>query len=340
MATESVLAEILSEILGPEVATRLRTGLRVVAALHRPAIDGRASQAELAQAMMMVLFHHSLESVPVAKAYVVGQWSRGEKIMLDHGAIRTVSGLKQGTLPAGQGAFARFLAPLGFYEAATYPLPRLRMVGRSWRHRDYPEEVAQLFVSELDVRDFSPDFRQASARVLGASEDPLSPACLSALKGLEADGSLPVEGAASLVRALVSAFGCHHPPPVWSDVEILRAESPEMAWIATEGNTFNHAAARVSDLDRVVRTQSALGRPIKNRVERSATGRVAQAAFYAAEVRRRFSRPDGRLEERAVLGSFFEFISRESHPGGAGLDLAFDASNAEGIFKMTAGSSD
>jgi hypothetical protein len=44
----------------------------------------------------------------------------------------------------------------------------------------------------------------------------------------------------------------------------------------------------------------------------------------------------GDLVLRAVPGSFFEFITRKHIEDGA-LDLGFDTSNAQGIFKMTAG---
>jgi hypothetical protein len=52
-------------------------------------------------------------------------------------------------------------------------------------------------------------------------------------------------------------------------------------------------------------------------------------------VRRLFRFEEGRMEEREVPGSFVEFISRGLHPEEGGLDLRFDAGNAQGIFKMT-----
>ena len=55
-----------------------------------------------------------------------------------------------------------------------------------------------------------------------------------------------------------------------------------------------------------------------------------------AEIDRVFRRDDGHFIVRRVPGSFHEFITRKPMEDGA-LDLAFDASNAQGIFKMTAG---
>jgi hypothetical protein len=100
----------------------------------------------------------------------------------------------------------------------------------------------------------------------------------------------------------------------------------------------------VADVDAVAERQRALGRPIKDKVEVSASGRVRQTAFRAASVQRDFITAEGRVS-RAVPGSFYEFITRDELGGPAAandsaaagkLDLAFDAGNATGIFGMTA----
>ena len=109
-----------------------------------------------------------------------------------------------------------------------------------------------------------------------------------------------------------------------------------MAWIATEGNAFNHATDRVSSLADVVSRQRALGRRVKDRIEVSASGRVRQTALRADPVVRDFLIASGDRVWREVPGSFFEFIERAHLPGENRLDLAFDTNNAQGIFKMTA----
>jgi hypothetical protein len=57
-------------------------------------------------------------------------------------------------------------------------------------------------------------------------------------------------------------------------------------------------------------------------------------------VERPFLAADGSTITRIVPGSFYEFISRDvvapPGPRSSGLDLRFDSSNAQGIFKMTA----
>src|SRR5690606_34390782 len=116
--------------------------------------------------------------------------------------------------------------------------------------------------------------------------------------------------------------------------DVLRAESAEMAWIATEGTTCNHCTDRVDNVVAVADAERARGRPIKESVEVSTSGRVRQTAHRAATVVRRLPTLEGDVVEREVPGSFFEIISRDPLPGG-GLDLAFDAANATGIFAMT-----
>ena len=109
-----------------------------------------------------------------------------------------------------------------------------------------------------------------------------------------------------------------------------------MAWIATEGNAFNHVTDRVDDLERLAREQAALGRPMKKGIEVSQSGRIRQTAFRADTVVREFRDGQGDVVRREVPGSFYEFISRACAMDAASLDLGFDAGNAQAIFKMTA----
>lgn len=128
-----------------------------------------------------------------------------------------------------------------------------------------------------------------------------------------------------------------HGPLRLEHYEALKAESAEAAWIATEGQAFNHATDRVPDVDAVSDAQKALGRPIKDAVEISGSGRVRQTAFKAQPVTRTFVTDAGE-EARTVPGSFHEFISRDrfvDKDGVERLDLRFDSGNAQGIFKMT-----
>lgn len=323
---------LVEGIVGRARAEALVASVEIDAALLRPPAD-TVSRAELAQALNLVLFDDLLRRVPAGALYVLDRVRRGEKVVHDHGAVRTVLG-ETGALPPGERALTRVLAPLGYAVGEVYPLDRLGMTGRAWRHLDFPETIAQYFVSELHVDRFSPGFAESAHRVFGASCDSLSAATAAALEELAVARELPAETAQRILPDLVAAFDRQHPVPALADYERLLSESAEAAWIATEGNAFNHATDRVADVEAVAARELALGRPIKDRVEVSASGRVIQTAYRAARVERPFVGPEGALVLRTVPGSFFELITRHRHADGR-LDLGFDTSNAQAIFKMT-----
>lgn len=302
--------------------------------------QGLVTRAELAQALNMALFAGLLARVPTGRAYTDDVIREGGRVQFDHGALRTVRWPHCGALPPGEAAFTRILEPLGYRLNGTYPLDRIKMTGRSYAHLDAPEHIAQFFVSELHPERFSPAFQQAVTNVLGTSSDPLTPQAVAWLAELERDAALPLADACALLPVLVSCFDCQHTAPRLADYQTLLAESAEMAWIATEGNAFNHVTDRVDDVFAVADLQRALGRRIKERVEVSKSGRVKQTAYQADPAVRTFIDEAGDTVEREVPGSFYEFITRDTYvdeeTGREMLDLGFDAGNATGIFKMTA----
>jgi Domain of unknown function (DUF1338) len=332
-AKTGILNIILESTVDPERADYLSRVLVVHPALARDP-GPKASRAIIAQALNMLLFNNLMARVPAAAAYVDDCLRDGTKVMHDHGAVRTVDLPGMGALPAGEEAITRILRPLGYTLNGLYPLERLRMTGRSHAQADYPQDIAQFFISELHPDRFSPDFQAAVARVTAASTDPITSEAHDLLKTLESDHALAIDEAIKLLPVLVGCFDRQHPEPALSDYKTLLAESPEMAWIATEGNAFNHATDRVADVDQVAAEQKRLGRPMKEKVETSQSGRVRQTAFLAARVERRF-RTDGGTIQMEVPGSFYELITRLPLPEKEELDLSFDSSNAQAIFKMT-----
>lgn len=327
------LLRLVTSALGTRRADRLFGTLEVPEALLAPRGD-QVPRAVLAFALNMLLFEDLLRRVPEGAAYIADHLRRGGKACFDHGALRTVAA-PSGALPAGHAAFARILEPLGYRVADLYPLPRIHMTGRAFAHLDLPEGIPQFFVSELHPEAFSPAFQDAVHRVLADSRDPLSPEAAAQLGHLAERGSLALEAARGLLLDLMPCFDRAHGIPTLADYELLKAESAEMAWIATEGNAFNHATDRVSDVQATAATLKALGIPMKEVVEESRNGRVFQTATRATTVLRPFLDGEGRVALRPVPGSFYEFITRHPRPEG-GLDLTFDAGNATAIFKMTA----
>ena len=298
---------------------------------------GIVSRAELAMALTLALFAQLVDAVPEARRYVERVRARGESMTFDHGAVRTVLAESCGALPPGESGITRILHPLGYTLAGTYPLPRLKMTGRAYIHADDPHGIPQFFLSELHADQFSADFHTTVSAVLGTSLDPLTKQNLAALDALQQAESLSLAAAQDLLPQLLRCFARQHPLPSVAQYDVLAAESAEMAWISTEGQTFNHATDRVSDVESLAASLRAEGYAIKDAVEVSADGTVRQTALRAATVQRAL--PQGQKVQTLELpGSFFEFISRAAVPGGslpADMDMRFDSGNATGIFKMT-----
>jgi len=331
---DSALFALVAAHVGDARAVELLGGLELHPHVLGPADDG-VPRAVIAQALGVALLDDLLGRVPSAAAYVADRLVGGGTVFLDHGAVRTVAGVGCGELSPGQESLAPVLSALGYAHRFTYELTRLRMTGRSWCHLDLPAAVPQYFVSELHAERFSESFQRAAGRVLGSSRDPVSPDARTALAHLGAAGTLPLDRAKGLLPMLVACFGRQHDDPAEADYEALLAESAEMAWIATEGTAFNHATDRVADVVEVAEAERAAGRPIKDEVEVSGSGRILQTAHRAAVVERTFRAADGSTVRRQVPGSFFELITRRALPDGSGPDLAFDAANAQQIFAMT-----
>lgn len=340
MTTDTHLSRLIRALAGDQAAEEILGTLQIDRILLLESA-GDVSRGVFSMALNAVLFHDLLSRVPTGAAYVTDRRRQRERITFDHGALRTIrfrSG-PTGALPAGVDAFSRILEPLGYHVAGTYPLEKLRMTGRGFTHREYPETLPQFFVSELHVDRFSETFQAAAGRVFGNSREPLTTTAHKALGAFAEQGRCEMKLAAPALREIVAAFGRWHDAPSLADYRLLLAESPEAAWIATEGSAFNHATDRVADVAMTACCQRSLGRPVKEAIETSAAGSVRQTAFRADPVRRTFRAEDGSETELTVPGSFYEFISRDAVLGSDGkvhLDLRFDSGNAKGIFKMTA----
>ncbi|MCC2975146.1 DUF1338 family protein [Sphingomonas sp. PL-96] len=331
---DTVLARLVRSMLGNRTEQAFDT--LVVPAELAEVTGDRVPRAVFAMALAAVLFDDLLARVPSGARYVADRRAAGERILFDHGALRTIRFPQgpTGALPAGQDAFARILEPLGYAVASLYPLPALKMTGHAYCHRDLPEAIPQYFVSELHVDRFDATFASAAARVFGSSRDPLTPADAAVLDGFARDGAVAYADAEAALPRIAAAFDRQHDAPAVADYETLLAQSGEAAWIATEGNAFNHATDRVTDVEALSDRLRDCGWPIKERVEISGSGRVRQTAFRADPVERSFVDAQGEEVRRSVPGSFYEFITRHPKDDGT-LDLAFDSANATGIFAMT-----
>ncbi|WP_232496103.1 2-oxoadipate dioxygenase/decarboxylase family protein [Novosphingobium kaempferiae] len=326
------LLKLLQPTLGEERARWVLDTLEIDPALAGSA--DYASRAQVAMALNAALFADLLDRAPTAARYVERMRQAGEPIVFDHGALRTIDGAT-GALPSGHEAFGRFLSALGYVVGGLYPLPALTMTGRAYVHLDLPASVPQFFVSELHIAQLPEAAQAAAARIFGDSADPLGDDEWRALDALARDGGCSIEDGVTVVRGALRAFNRQHPAPALADYEALLEHSKEGAWIATEGNAFNHATTRVPDVIAHAEALKSESFPLKPAVEISRNGRVRQTAILADKVSRPFVLGDGSTVERAVPGSFYEFISRDLVPESGLLDLTFDSGNATGIFAVT-----
>jgi len=336
MSSFQGLFSLVASVVGEPAAQWLESHVEVPQGLHAFSwSDTALHRVWLAEALNLCLLHKLVEAVPAGRVYVDEQAEHGRKVVFDHGAIRTVDWVENGELPRGRLAFSRLLEPLGFTDVRTYPLTKLHMTGWGYRQQDLPEDIAQFFVSELHPGRFSDAFQEAVTHVVSSSRDPLKAEHLSILKRLQLTRHCSLSEAYLLLPAIYEAFGRQHGVVRQADYQQLLSESAEMAWIATEGNSFNHLTDRVDDLETVVAEQKRKQRPMKDSIEVSASGRVMQTAYKACTVERELADAKGQLQRHQVPGSFVEFIQRKLDPVDDKLDLNFDSSNAQGIFKMT-----
>ena len=298
--------------------------------------DERVTRAHLSMSLFIALYSDLLDRVPNAKLYFNRQLDEENTITFDHGAVRTVLYDRNGQLPPGEESLVRILRSLGYFHNHTYPLEKLRMTGRSYTQADLPTLIPQYFVSEFHPEKLENDnFEKALINVIEDSIDPLSDLIKLDLAFLEEHHYLERERCTDFMENIVLAFARQHPIPKLKDYNKLLEFSPEMAWIATEGNAFNHATDRVSNLQDLVDREKSLDAPMKDTIEVSKSTRVLQTAYKADPVNRSFIDDENNVVQIDVPGSFFEFIERHIDPDTNTLDLAFDASNATGIFKMT-----
>lgn len=333
----SMLKEILTGTLGEARTYSLLAVLDVPDVLAE-ATGQSVPRALAAYALTAILFEDLLQRVPTGQAYVQDCRIKGQKVVFDHGAVRSIKfpqGFPVANVPNGQDVFLQVLTPLGFEKFGDYPLARLKMTGRAYGHPDLPESIPQFFVSELHVEQFSDAFQAAARSVMSKAEQPLTDAAKAVLAKYAKGEPVTVQELIQTLPSMADIFARWHANPTLKDYETLLAESAEAAWIATEGAYYNHATDRVIDVAALADEQRALGRPIKDALEVSSTGLVIQTAFKADRVMRTFVLDDGNTTTREVPGSFYEFITRKPLEDGA-LDLRFDSSNAQGIFKMTA----
>src|SRR6188508_1178201 len=110
-ANESNVWQLVASCIGRPRTERLFGVVDTDAALLQP-VSEVVPRAEIAHALNLLLLDDLLRRVPMGALYVHDRIRRGERLLFDHGAVRTVL-WPSGSLPSGQGALTRILGPLG-----------------------------------------------------------------------------------------------------------------------------------------------------------------------------------------------------------------------------------
>jgi len=193
---------------------------------------GAVSRGVFAMALNAVLFHELLTRVPTAVAYVADRRRQGERIIFDHGALRTIRFAARDT-----GALRRrgvvqraFCSRSGMTWRAPIARPvaydRIRVA-----HREFPETLPQFLRERVACRTVFQEFQAAAERVFGNTRDPLT-RLRKRRSRLRRDWSLRNEACGTFLREklpLLSAVGTRS--RAWSIPDLARGIA-ECAWIA------------------------------------------------------------------------------------------------------------
>lgn len=314
------VGRLVAGCLGATAASRLLATLEIDARIDRA--TAYVTRSEMAMSLSIVLFDGVLNRVPSAARYCRQAMAEDRLICLDHGALGTASFADRcaDEHPEASAAFSRLFEPLGYLRAETRFVPDRGVTAHLWRHAEFPDTLPQFVVNELNVQCFSPAFQHAAGRVFGVNRAPLRPLVEEALASLQKRGEVVFSVAAAALPLLNDLFGRHHGPSTLDDFLALSAESPEAAWLATDGNALKHLAARVDEVTLSSWLQH--DDPAMHGCVRVLSGgRVRQAGLSAARVERRFLGCD-KLIKLTTDGSFFELVSRATNIATGELDLA------------------
>lgn len=227
------LHALLAHSLGAAQILRLSQHV-AIAPLLRIWEDGIVSRAELAQAFATALFH----GLETRLSPDDSQWwdtPHGPLRVLPKAIEIPVVRWKSGHLSDAGKAFTRLLGPLGYLPDATILSEYRGVIRKVYRHIDAPEQITQLHVCEVRPLTVSEEFALAVDRIVSRASDRLAPQAVGLLNNVWSSGGLPLDDAKVLLQQLVASLGRSHPTPVYEDYRVVMAESPEMAWIATEG---------------------------------------------------------------------------------------------------------
>src|SRR5437867_1444374 len=87
--TDTHLSQLIRLIAGDKAAEDMLATLQVERTFMLETA-GAVSRGAFAMALNAILFHDLLARVPIAAAYVADRRRQGERVVFDHGALRTI----------------------------------------------------------------------------------------------------------------------------------------------------------------------------------------------------------------------------------------------------------
>lgn len=234
---------------------------------------------------------------------------RGERIVNDHVALRTFN-----LEPIGLESIAAPFRARGYLESGVYDFPEKKLRAKSFAHPG--RGVPYLFISELKVEEFSPDFR----RIVGELVD-------------------------QVPQKAIGTVELFTQRPAWRpiryrDYETLLRESQYAGWLAAFALRINHCTVSVNYLSTFGGIQPLndwlieQGFPMNTAgglVKGSPETLLEQSSILADRIEWEFA--EG--ERREVPSCYYEFARRYEDPETGGLYDGFFAPSANKIFEST-----
>jgi uncharacterized glyoxalase superfamily metalloenzyme YdcJ len=247
-----------------------------------------------------------------------------------HGAVRVGTPAELHDLGVVLRAFG--MHAVDFYDLRDTPASPVPVVSTAFRPVD-PDELAanpfRLFVSVLvpeDRRFFDADL-QASVEGFLAARSLFPPELLALARRAAAEGGLPEEPAAELVRLAVGSFQLSQAPIDRAWYERLAKVSSVAADIAGVPSThINHLTPRVLDIDLLHASMRRQGVDMLERIEGPPRWDgpellLRQTSFKALAEARTMAEPDGTVVQGALRVRFGEVEARGTALTPAGRDL-------------------
>ena len=259
-----------------------------------------------AESVFDLLWEDYIKMTPQAQKIVKLFEARGENVINDHIALRTIN---QGHL--GVDSLAKIFTKLGYQEAGSYVFEEKKLFAKHYEHQN--EALPKVFISELLVEKFSEDVQGIMQRILEhVSED----------------------------QVLTPEFLCSgtHWQLSIEEYETLAKESEYAAWLSAIGYRPNHFTVyinklksfdEVSEVNDFLKEQGMKLNSSGGEIKGNPQVLLEQSSTLADEIQVNFV--DG---SKRIPSCYFEFAKRYQDETGK-LYQGFVAASADKIFEST-----